>query len=618
MDNQLAALLKNCEPLAKKYGKMAEYESLSRMLDYCQNNNLALLVCGEYKKGKSSLINALLNENICPVDLGIATSTVSIIKYGKVTKLTRYFSVPCDAGQDCCSIQSEVVGFDSIVTYSKGTTLDIDNTMYLEIELPNDVLSKGLILIDTPGIGSLDPRHLFLTQQALPKADAIFFVTDFPEPLLITELDFIKEKICSSSKPFNVIINKSNLVCKDEVNIHIKDAEAKISKHCGKQVECIPVSAAEWDEYNKTGNERRRLSSNRDVVLAAIDDISIKSQKRQEDLFRQNYLELLSLIKQDIEQAITDVTSDTPNNMRETYREQFDEIKKLRDMIVDDDSDFRSNINAIIEKSQDKVYELFSKESVLLSTDRLDDVLNNPRAMTDNGHKYVLDEINKSIQSLATDVDKTIDEAIAKVIEELKEYIDNVRLTNQSNNTKIEGELTPIMHTFSESFVNLTRQALPFMGVATISGGVAGISLGIGASILGITSVAALPFLAVGIGVVAGVYYVVQSIKGSRKMEMISNIRKQMAPKISIVMNEMRSYIQKRFSLFNKEVVKTLKNMSNSMTEQMQEKINLLKQLDCDDKKRETAKKDLEKQLNAINCLTIQARVLKTNPLELS
>ena len=55
MESQLAALLKNSEPLAKKYGKMAEYESLSRMLDYGQNNNLALLVCGEYKKGKSSL-----------------------------------------------------------------------------------------------------------------------------------------------------------------------------------------------------------------------------------------------------------------------------------------------------------------------------------------------------------------------------------------------------------------------------------------------------------------------------------------------------------------------------------------------------------------------------------
>ena len=39
-------------------------------------------VVGEFKQGKSSLVNALLGQHVCPVDDDLATSAITLIRYG--------------------------------------------------------------------------------------------------------------------------------------------------------------------------------------------------------------------------------------------------------------------------------------------------------------------------------------------------------------------------------------------------------------------------------------------------------------------------------------------------------------------------------------------------------
>ena len=618
--NRFSSLLKTGLPLAKQYGKMAEFEALSRLLEHGLDKNVVLLICGEFKRGKSSLVNALLDAEICPVADGIATSAVSIITYGKSPKVTRFYSSlseDCD-GKNNMSIKSEPVKIESISTYAKGTALDIDNTLYLEIEIPNKVLlEKGLTLIDTPGIGSLDPRHLFLTQQALPRADALFFVTDTAEPMLITELDFLKDTILPLKKPLDIILSKSDLVGRDELDGFKRDTEEKISQYCGSQVCCIPVSSTEWNEYNHAdegpSKERRKRNSNCEMVFSSIDAFHSRKVRSIEESFRTQYLALLNSVRYEIEKSLSDLSKAEESIDIQAYRTQLEEMKALREMVLNEDSEFRNNINSIIETSQDQIFEDFSKQSVLLSSDKLEEVLKDPRAVEEDGDKFVIAEMNKEIQKIGATIDNRIDTAITDVIQELKEFIDNVELTSKTNDTQVNGTIVPISHSFSENFVNLTRQALPFMGVATIGGGVAGLGLGLGAGILGITS-AALPVVAVGIGIAAGLFYVIQSIKGTKKQEALNNIRRQITPRINIALNEMRTYIQKRYTIFNKEVIKALKSIARSMTEQMQEKVKLLQECEKDGQKKAATQKELQNQLNMVDNLITQTSVLNINP----
>lgn len=610
--SQFSTFLRSSQSIAKRYGKSEEYDTLTKLLTSGQDKNLVLLVCGEFKRGKSSLVNALLKECVCPVADGIATSAVSIIKYGETPKVTRYFSSLNDSGHNCSMIiKSETVKVDSIAQFANGTAIDIDNTIYLEIEIPNQTLYNGLILIDTPGIGSLDPRHLFLTQQALPKADAFFFVTDTAEPMLTTELDFIKDYLCNTNKPISIILSKSDLVSKEELSTYKSDIESKVSKSCNKDIDCITVSSTEWEEFNKDGSERRKMNSNCEKVLSAVESLRTKREESIEELFRAQFLEYISSIQNEIEKSIHDISSDTDEINKESYRLQLEDLKTLRDMITNEDSEFRVKINSIIEASQDQVFEEFSKDSVLLSTDKLEEAIKDSRAANDDGYKFVINAMNYAIQSMGNNIDKRIDQAITDVVNELKDYINSIPVSMKSNGTHVDDRaILPITHTFSENFVNITRQTLPFVGVAAIGTKVSAIGLGI----LGITSAAALPFIAVGIGVAAGIFYVAQSIKGAIKQEKLAHIKQQISPRISIAMNEMRSYIQKRYSIFNKEVVKTLKSIAKNMTDQMQEKLKVLQDCEKNAQKKAATLKELQSHLDMVTNLKTHVKVLNTNP----
>ena len=614
--SQFSTLLRSSQSIANRYGKSEDYEILTKLLSSGQDNNFVLLICGEFKRGKSSLVNALLKECVCPVADGIATAAVSVIKYGKTPKVTRYFSSLNDSGQNCSMIiKSEIIKVDSIAQFANGTAIDIDNTIYLEIEIPNQSLYNGLILIDTPGIGSLDPRHLFLTQQALPKANAFFFVTDISEPMLTTELDFIKNDLCNTNKPISIILSKSDLVSRDELQTYKSDIESKVSRFCNMAIDCITVSSTEWEEFNTDGSERRKMNSNCEEVLSAIESLRTKREESIEGLFRAQFLEYISSIQNEIEKSIHDISSDTDEIDKESYRLQLEDLKTLRDMITNEDSEFRAKINSIIEASQDQVFEEFSKDSILLSTDKLEKVLKDPRAANDDGDKYVINAMNYAIQSMGNNIDKRIDQAITDVVNELKDYINSIQVSTKSNGTHMDdGAIRPITHTFSENFVNITKQTLPFVGVATIGTTVSAIGLGFGAGILGITSAAALPFIAVGIGVAAGIYYVVQSIKDTKKKEKLTYIRQQVSLHISIAMNEMRSYIQKRYSIFNKEVIKTLKSIAKNMTEQMQEKLMVLQDCEKNAQKKAATLKELQSHLDMVTNLKTHVKVLNTNP----
>lgn len=610
--SQFSTLLRSSQSIANRYGKSEDYEILTKLLSSGQDNNFVLLICGEFKRGKSSLVNALLKECVCPVADGIATAVVSVIKYGKTPKVTRYFSSLNDSGQNCSMIiKSEIIKVDSIAQFAYGTAIDIDNTMYLEIEIPNQSLYNGLILIDTPGIGSLDPRHLFLTQQALPKANAFFFVTDISEPMLTTELDFIKNDLCNTNKPISIILSKSDLVSRDELSTYKSDIESKVSRFCNMAIDCITVSSTEWEEFNTDGSERRKMNSNCEEVLSAIESLRTKQEESIEGLFRAQFLEYISSIQNEIEKSIHDISSDTDEIDKESYRLQLEDLKTLRDMITNEDSEFRAKINSIIEASQEQVLEEFSKDSVLLSTDKLEEVLKDSRAANDDGDKYVINAMNYAIQSMGNNIDKRIDQAITDVVNELKDYINSIPVSMKSNGTHVDDRaILPITHTFSENFVNITRQTLPFVGVAAIGTKVSAIGLGI----LGISSAAALPFIATGIGVAAGIFYVVLAIIGAKKQEKLAHIKLQISPRISIAMNEMRSYIQKRYSIFNKEVVKTLKSIAKNMTDQMQEKLKVLQDCEKNAQKKAATLKELQSHLDMITNLKTHVRVLNTNP----
>ena len=154
-----------------------------------------LLVVGEFKKGKSALINALLNVRVCPVDADVATALPTTVRYGRELAAT---VVTHASGPGGVTVQSrEPVprsSIRSLVVDGTGDGPPSRQPHSVEIEVPRELLRQGLELTDTPGMGGgLAAGHAAATLRALSLADALVFVSDASQEYTAPELDLLRQ-----------------------------------------------------------------------------------------------------------------------------------------------------------------------------------------------------------------------------------------------------------------------------------------------------------------------------------------------------------------------------------------------------------------------------------------
>lgn len=213
---------------------------LRTQLNSWQYSATKVLVCGEFKRGKSTTINALIGRELCPTAEAICTSVVSVISYGEKESVTRIYGSLREPKRQTISIRE----LDRYTALSADT---FDDTIAIEIELPLESLKNGLVIVDTPGVGGLNPRHAALTNMFLPQADVTLFMTAVGEPLTEAELDFYKTKVLPYAHRSAVIVNKADLLMsEDEVDAICADTQSKIVRGTNakpNEVDVIAVSA---------------------------------------------------------------------------------------------------------------------------------------------------------------------------------------------------------------------------------------------------------------------------------------------------------------------------------------------------------------------------------------
>ncbi len=147
-------------------------------------DNPIVVVVGETKRGKSSLVNALLGRpGLSPVDVEVATLVHITFRYAETPMAQAFIRgqrEPIDINVDELFDWACELGNPG---NEKGVTA-------IEVRLPVPML-RSLTLIDTPGVGGLELGHGELTLQALASADAVLFVVDAGAPISKTELTFL-------------------------------------------------------------------------------------------------------------------------------------------------------------------------------------------------------------------------------------------------------------------------------------------------------------------------------------------------------------------------------------------------------------------------------------------
>lgn len=155
-----------------------------------------VFVVGEFKQGKSSLVNALLNAPVCPVDDDIATATPTAVRYGEEPSAALLLEPPGDSqdGKDDQQVVREEIPIGDVAQYVTETDRPDDDRKVraVEVSIPRKMLADGLVIMDTPGVGGLGSAHSAATVGALPMADAIVFVSDASQEYTAPEVEFLQ------------------------------------------------------------------------------------------------------------------------------------------------------------------------------------------------------------------------------------------------------------------------------------------------------------------------------------------------------------------------------------------------------------------------------------------
>ncbi len=170
-------------------------ERADRLLAQVGDPNVQVVVVGEFKQGKSSLINALVNAKICPVDDDIATAVPTVLRHGEEKRAYAVIHPVTDGPVPDDAEERRPIPFDHVPAYATEMGQIDPNIVVkgVEIDLPRKLLAQGLILVDTPGVGGLGSAHATAALGALSVADAALFVSDASQEYTRAEMDFLSQ-----------------------------------------------------------------------------------------------------------------------------------------------------------------------------------------------------------------------------------------------------------------------------------------------------------------------------------------------------------------------------------------------------------------------------------------
>jgi GTP-binding protein EngB required for normal cell division len=201
----VAAIVADTAELARRRGRDDLAQRLDQVAERVARTDTVVCVVGEFKKGKSALINALIGRDVCPVDDDLATMAVTVVRYspepGAIVRRREDGELLIEA------IPADEAGRWVAETDGDDRRRGVE---VVEVGLPNPFLERGIALVDTPGVGGLNAAHAAATLAFLPSADALVFVTDASTELSRPELDFLSAAM-KAGPPILIAITKVDI-----------------------------------------------------------------------------------------------------------------------------------------------------------------------------------------------------------------------------------------------------------------------------------------------------------------------------------------------------------------------------------------------------------------------
>jgi ribosome biogenesis GTPase A len=228
--SELRELLDRFRGLCEESGEGLS-DSLARVAELQERlsaERFHLAVLGQFKRGKSTLLNALLGEPLLPTGVVPLTSIPTFLLAGSSRTVRVFFHDGKEAAFADLARERASEVLSRHVTEKENPRNQL-GVARVEVEHPSALLSAGVVLIDTPGIGSTLRHNTEATLNFLPHCDAALFVVSADPPITEVEKEFLKAvqprvaKIC-------FVLNKVDYLNEDELDEAVKFFEGALKE----------------------------------------------------------------------------------------------------------------------------------------------------------------------------------------------------------------------------------------------------------------------------------------------------------------------------------------------------------------------------------------------------
>ncbi len=182
-------------------GTERDREQLAALRDRLDAARLRVLVVGEAKRGKSTLVNALLGRDVLPSGVTPLTAVTTTVRYGDDERAEVRFL----DGHD----EKHPLAVLSDLVTERGNPGNRRRIAGVTVYVAAPVLADGVELVDTPGTGSVFEWDTRAAHEALRSMDAAVFVLTADPPVSASERDLL-EQVARLSVTTFVVLNKAD------------------------------------------------------------------------------------------------------------------------------------------------------------------------------------------------------------------------------------------------------------------------------------------------------------------------------------------------------------------------------------------------------------------------
>ncbi len=238
------ALASTCE-IMKELEMPTQAEKATEAAGKLKSHIFSVGIMGEFKRGKSTVINALLGEEIAPADVSPASATLNRITWGPKAKASILFK---DGRCQEVPVNRIAEYVTKITDDSAAMAETVDQAV---VEYPCEFCKNNVEIIDTPGLND-DDRMDVITESVVPKLDAVVFVVSATAPFGKSEAEFVRSKLMTSDvSRLIVIVNRIDDIYKASDRQRIVEA---IRKRIVKEIleRTATIHGEDSDIYRET------------------------------------------------------------------------------------------------------------------------------------------------------------------------------------------------------------------------------------------------------------------------------------------------------------------------------------------------------------------------------